>query len=82
LIFSTLFYFISVFVRVSIAVRRHQDHRNSHKGKYLIGAGLQFRGSVHCHHGRKQRSAQGDVVLAKEPRILHLDQQAAGRERH
>jgi hypothetical protein len=34
-----------------IAVKRHHDHGSSNKGKYLIGAGLQFRGSVHYHHG-------------------------------
>ena len=37
--------------RVSIVVKRHQDRSNSHKGKHLIGAGLQYRGLVHYHHG-------------------------------
>ena len=32
----------SVLVRVSVAMKRHHDHGNSHKGKHLIGAGLQF----------------------------------------
>ena len=36
---------------VSIAVKRHRDHGNSYKGKHLTGVGLQFRGSVHYHHG-------------------------------
>ena len=43
---------LAVLVRVSVAVKRHHDHGNSHKGKHLIGAGLQFRGSVHYYHDR------------------------------
>ena len=44
---------LGVLVRVSIAVKRHQDHSNSYKGKHLTGAGLQFRGLVNYHHDRK-----------------------------
>ena len=33
---------MNVLVRVAIAVNRHQDHGNSYKEKYLIGAGFQF----------------------------------------
>jgi hypothetical protein len=55
-------------------------HSNTYKGKRLIGAGLQFRGSVHYQHGRKCGCAQTDMVLEKELRVLHLDPQAAGRE--
>jgi hypothetical protein len=58
---------------ISIAVKRHHEHGNSYKGKHLIGAGLQFRGLVHYHHGRKHGSIQSDMMLEKEPRILHLD---------
>jgi hypothetical protein len=36
------------------------------KEKYLIGVGLQFRGLVHYHHGRKHGSTQVDMVLEKE----------------
>jgi hypothetical protein len=43
-------------LRVSIAVKRHQNHANSHKETHLIGAGLQFRGLVHYHHGGKHGS--------------------------
>jgi hypothetical protein len=70
-----------VLIRVTIAVKRHCSHRNSYKGRYLIGAGLQFRGLVHYHHGRKHGSLQSDMVLEKELRVLHLDLQAAERER-
>ncbi|MGZ7186066.1 hypothetical protein ACXWN6_09700 [Streptococcus pyogenes] len=47
----------------SIAVMRHHDHRNSYKGKHLSGAGLQFRGLVHCHRGEKHGYKQADMVL-------------------
>jgi hypothetical protein len=29
-------------IQCSVAVRRHHDHDNSYKEKYVIGAGLQF----------------------------------------
>ena len=32
------------------------------------------------HHGRKHGSVQADLVLEKELRVLHLHQQAAGRD--
>jgi hypothetical protein len=60
-------------------VKRHHDHGNSYKGKHLIGAGLQFRGSVHYHQGRKHGSIQAGMVLEKELRVLHLDLKAARR---
>ena len=42
---STLeFLKVAVLVKLSIAGKRHYDHDKSYKGKYLIGAGLQFRG--------------------------------------
>jgi hypothetical protein len=59
-------------------MKRHHDHSNSYKGKHLIGADLQLRSSVHYHHGGKCGSTQTDLVLEKELRVLHLDQQAAG----
>jgi hypothetical protein len=54
-------------------VKRHPDHRNSHKGKHFIKACLQFRFS--------SLSSQADMVLEKELRILHPDRQAGGKER-
>ena len=45
----------------SIAAKRH--HGNSYKGKHLIGAGLQFRGLVHCHHGWEHGGVLADMVL-------------------
>ena len=44
--------------------------------EHLIGAGFQFRGSVHYHHDSKQGGMQADMVLEKELRVLHLDSQA------
>jgi hypothetical protein len=32
-----------------------------------------IRGSVHYYHGRKHDSVQIDMVLEKEPRVLHVD---------
>ena len=55
----------AVLVRASIAVKRRHDHGNSYKGKHFIGAGLQFRGLVHCHHGRKRGSIQADIWLGR-----------------
>ena len=46
-------YTVGVLVKVSITVKRQDDHGNFYKEKYLIGvAHLQFRGSVYCYHGR------------------------------
>ena len=36
-----------------------------------------FRGLVHSHHGRKHGDTQADIVLEKEPRVLHLSPQIA-----
>jgi hypothetical protein len=60
-----------IWLRVSVAVKRHHHHGNSYKGKHLIGAGLQFRGLVHYHHGGKHGDMQGDVVLERQLRVLH-----------
>jgi hypothetical protein len=50
-----------ILVRGSIAERRHHDQGHSHKGQYLIRAGLQAQSS--CHHGKKHGSIQADMVL-------------------
>jgi hypothetical protein len=62
-----------VLVRASIAVKRHHDHSNFYKEKHLIGAGLQFRALVHCHHGRKHGSRED--MLKRELRGPYLDGQ-------
>lgn len=45
-----------VLVKVSIAMKRHYEHRLSSKGNYFVGAGLQFRSfsslALRCHTGR------------------------------
>jgi hypothetical protein len=67
-------------VRVSIAVKRYHGHLKPYTGKHLMGAGLQFRGLVHCHHDRKLGIVQADMVLESSGEFyLHL--QAAGRHR-
>lgn len=50
-------------LRACFAVKRPLDHDNSSKGKYLIGAGVQSRGSVHYHQSGKHGGAQADVLL-------------------
>ena len=60
--------------------KKHHDQSNSYKGKHLVGAGLQFRGSVHYYHGGKHGIMQADVVLEKELRVLHLDSKETGRD--
>ena len=37
----------------SVAVKRHNDHGNSYKGKHLTRDGSQFRGLAHRHHDGK-----------------------------
>ena len=73
----------SLLVGVSITVKRHHDHGNSYKGQHFIGTGLQVRGLVHDHRGRKHGDKHGRQtwLLEKEPRILHLDhRQQTGRK--
>jgi hypothetical protein len=65
---------------ISIFMKRYHDHSNSYKRKCLIQACLQFRGSIHCYHGRKHGGMQADMVPVKWLRVLHLNQQAAGRK--
>ena len=55
------------------AVKRHHDHGNSYKRKRLAGTGLQFRGLVHYHHGRKHSGTQADMVPEREMGVLHPD---------
>jgi hypothetical protein len=50
-------------------VKRHCDFSNSYRGKHLTGAGLQFRGLVHYHQGRKHINMQADIVLEEEQRV-------------
>ena len=57
--------YVCVLVRISIAMKRHHDHCNSHKGKHLIGSALQFGGLVHYHYSRKQGGTQADMVLER-----------------
>ena len=40
-----------------------------------------FRGLVYYHNGKEHSGIQAGIVLQKEPRVLHLDWQAAERER-
>jgi hypothetical protein len=46
---------------VSVAVKRYHDHNNSYIGKHLVGAGLEFRGLVHFHHGCKHGDRRHDA---------------------
>ena len=70
---------LCVFSSCFIVVKRHHDHSTSDKEKHLIGAGLQFRGLVHYHHGKRYGGMQAHTVLEKELGVLQLDLQEAKR---
>jgi hypothetical protein len=55
-------------------MKRHHDHSNSYKGKHFIGAGFPVAEvqSIIVMVG-KHDSMQADMVLEKEPRVLHFD---------
>jgi hypothetical protein len=55
----------NILVRVSIAIKRDQDHRNSYKGKQFNSAGLQFRGLIDCYHERKHGNTLADMGLER-----------------
>ena len=60
------------FMWPQVATKRHHDHSNFYKGKYLIGSALHFIDLVHYCYG----SMQADMVLEKELRVLHFDLKA------
>lgn len=64
---------------VFITVKRHNDHRNSYKGKPFIGLAYSFRDLVH-YYGEKHGSMQAHTILEEELRVLHLDLKATGNE--
>jgi hypothetical protein len=49
----------------SIAVKKHHDHSDSYKGKYLMGISLHFRGLDSYHHNEKHGGMQVDMVLER-----------------
>lgn len=55
-----------------VVKRCYEYHMNSYKGKHLIGIGLQFRGSIHCHHGEEYGSMKADMMLKKQLKVLYL----------
>ena len=59
--------YMSVLLRISIAVKRNYDHGNSYKT--FNWDGLQFRGLAHYHHGGTWRCAgrQGAGEVAESP---------------
>lgn len=67
---------LGVSVRVSIAMKRYREHSNYYKEKHLIGTGLW----AHSCYSREHSDAQADIVLEKEPVVLHLHQQVSGRK--
>ena len=67
-----------VLVRFSIAVKR-QDQGKSYK---TFNWGWFTGSKVHYHHGAKHGGLQEDMILKNEVRVLHLDLQVVGRQRH
>lgn len=47
------------------------------KENIYLGLAYSFRGLIRYHHGEKHDGMQADILLKKEPRVLHLDPQAA-----
>jgi hypothetical protein len=76
---STVWTLINL-IKVSIAMKRHHNHGNSDKRKHFTGTDLQFRGLVHCHHGRDHETMQADLALERNQGVLHLDPQQQGLE--
>jgi hypothetical protein len=62
---------VTVFVRVSIAVKRHHDQSNFYKGNF-IGAALLVQRFSLLSSRQKHGSVQADMGL-EDPKILHLD---------
>ena len=61
--------YVTVLLRVSIAIKRQHDHGNSYKGKYLL---ILMVGNMAEYNL--------DMVLEQEWRVLHPDRQAARRK--
>jgi hypothetical protein len=63
--------------RTTRAIQRNpvSDQDNSYKGKHLIGASLLFQRFSPLLSLWKHGSVQADMVLEKELRVLHLDQE-------
>ena len=64
-----------------MAVKRHHNCGNTHKGKHLTGAGLQVPRFGPLSLWQEAWQCAGRHVLEKELRVLQLDPQAAGRWR-
>ena len=64
-------------VRIAVAGKRHHVTATLIKKNIHSGLAHRFRGLVHYHHGGKHGSLQADMVLKKDPEVLHLDRQAA-----
>jgi hypothetical protein len=52
-------------LRVIITMKRHHDHSNSYKIKHLLGAILQLRGPLYCHHGGNHGGWPAVMVAGK-----------------
>jgi hypothetical protein len=52
------------------------------KENTYVGLAYSFRVIVHYHHGGKYCSAQADMVLEKELRVLHLDLKATRKRKY
>ena len=62
-------------------MKRHHDHGNSYKGKYLPGAGLQVQIFSPISSWRAAWQRAGRCVAEKLLIVLQLDPRAAGREK-
>lgn len=72
----------SVFLTVSVAVKTHEDHRNSYKGKHSLSLVESFKGLIYYYHGRKHEYVHADMIPEKELKVLYFDGQATGEKCH
>ena len=69
-----------VCLRVSMAVKRHHDHNNSHKGKCLIGPGLQFQRFRPLLSWQEAWQHAGQHGAGQRAEVLHFNPQTIGSE--
>jgi hypothetical protein len=73
---------LGILVRVSIAMKRCHDQSISHKGKHLIGAGLQFQRFGPLSSRQKDGGIKANMVLEKGLRVLRFDSKATRSDCH
>ena len=71
----------SLFTAIEALTKTEVMTATLRKESIYLKLAYRFRGLVHCLHGGRYGGTQADTMLKKEPRVLHLYPQAAGRGR-